>query len=187
MAGKRKTSFVVYADNPIYDEASDEDLGRLFRAMLAFVRTGEDTIPAGDPLRLVWVGVRHGLELDAEKWRDKCDKRAEAGKLGGMAKASNAKQKVANVANASFASAEHDATGHGHEPCTSGDVANASNSKQKVANVAEPEPEPVPEPVPEPENKPTPSSLVSGDADADEGGVGDGYVDWQSFRSAIDL
>lgn len=92
MAEKNHSSFVVYADNPVYDEIGDEDLGRLFRAMITFVRTGEDAIPKSDPLRLAWLNVRSTLARDAERWEQTRAARVKAGSLGGKAKAANNKQ-----------------------------------------------------------------------------------------------
>ena len=59
---------------------------------------------------------------NAEKWAETVEKRKEAGKKGGVAKANNNKQTVANVANAKFATNED---------------SKRSNAKQTVANVAD--------------------------------------------------
>ena len=153
-----KTSFVVYADSPLYDELGDEDLGRLFRAMLAFVRAGEDAIPKDDPLRYGWLGIRHGLELDAMKWRETCDERAKAGRAGGLARAANAKQRQASQANATLASKPKQ------------NLANQANQAVTVP-VTEPDTEPVT--VTEPDNPPSPL-LVSSHANAAGGGEWNG-------------
>ncbi len=152
-----KTSFVVYADSPLYDELGNEDLGRLFRAMLAFVRAGEDAIPKDDPLRYGWLGIRHGLELDAEKWRKTRDERARAGRSGGLAKAANAKRSQANQANAS-------------KP-----KQNQANLANQAVTVPVPVTEPVTVPVPvtEPDNPPSPL-LVSSHVNAAGGGAWNG-------------
>ena len=157
-----KTSFVVYADSPLYDELGDEDLGRLFRAMLAFVRAGEDAIPKDDPLRYGWLGIRHGLELDAEKWRKTRDERARAGRAGWLAKAANAKRSQANQANATFASKPKQ---------------NQANLANQAVTVPVPVPVPVPVTVPvtEPDNPPSPL-LVSSHDDAAGGG------DWNGLH-----
>ena len=143
-----KTSFVVHADSPLYDELGNEDLGRLFRAMLAFVRAGEDAIPKDDPLRYGWLGIRHGLELDAEKWRKTRDERARAGRAGGLAKAANAKRSQANQANAS----------------------KPKQNQANLANQAVTVPVPVTVPVTVPDNPPSPL-LVSSHDDAAGGGL----------------
>ena len=155
-----KTSFVVHADSPLYDELCDEDLGRLFRAMLAFVRAGEDAIPKDDPLRYGWLGIRHGLELDAERWRETRDGRARAGRAGGLAKAANAKRGQANQANATFASKPKQ------------NLANLANQAVTVP-VPVTVPVTVPVPVTEPDNPPSPL-LVSSHANAAGGGEWNG-------------
>ena len=157
-----KTSFVVHADSPLYDELDDEDLGRLFRAMLAFVRAGEDAIPKDDPLRYGWLGIRHGLELDAEKWDKTRDERAKAGRAGGLARAANAKLSQASQANATFASKPKQ---------------NQANLANQAVTVPVPVPVPVPVTVPvtEPDNPPSPL-LVSSHDDAAGGG------DWNGFH-----
>lgn len=122
MAGK-KQSFVLYHDirGPL-ELLSDDERGKLFLALLNYSESGE--VPAFDgALQMAFQFIRTAIDRDTAAWESKCEKRREAGSLGG-------KQKAANIANATF----------------------AKQSKQSVANVAVPVPVPVPDPVPVPVN-----------------------------------
>lgn len=51
-------------------------------------------------LKIVFEGIRSSLDRSFNQWEDERKKRADAGKLGGLAKASNAKQSQAKVRSA---------------------------------------------------------------------------------------
>lgn len=98
-----KKSFVVYHDiKAILDKLSDEQVGKLFRAMVN-QSMGED-VPEFDDLvlEIAFTPIRQQMNRDAEKWDGIKEKRAEAGRKGGLKTAE--KRAQAKQANATFAS-----------------------------------------------------------------------------------
>lgn len=98
-----KYSFVLY--NSYYDLIEDLDMeqrGALLTAILEHSLGIEQTDL--DPItKLAYRVIASQLDRDRKKWERTCKKRAEAGRRGGLAKASKAKQDLANVAKASKA------------------------------------------------------------------------------------
>lgn len=98
-----KDSFVLY--NSYYDLIEDLDMeqrGALLTAILEHSLGIEQT--ELDPItKLAYRVIASQLDRDRKKWERTCKKRAEAGRRGGLAKASKAKQDLANVAKASKA------------------------------------------------------------------------------------
>lgn len=98
-----KKSFVVYHDiKAILDKLSDDQVGKLFRAMVS--QSMGETVPEFDDLVLdiAFTPIRQQMSRDAEKWDDIKEKRAEAGRIGGLRSAE--KRAQANQANATSAS-----------------------------------------------------------------------------------
>ena len=98
-----KKSFVVYHDiKAILDKLSDEQVGKLFRAMVN--QSMGEIVPEFDDLVLdiAFTPIRQQMDRDAEKWDGIKEKRAEAGRKGGLKTAE--RRAKANQANATFAS-----------------------------------------------------------------------------------
>ncbi len=87
---KKRDSFVLYTSQRDAVQAlSDEDAGRLFKAIYSY-QLGEGE-PALAPMpNLVFLMMRPIFDRDALKWEETARKRAEAGAKGGRAKAGNA-------------------------------------------------------------------------------------------------
>jgi hypothetical protein len=98
MQGKK--SFVLYTDQrEVFDELSDEDAGKLIKHIFAYVND-EDPITEDKLLKVAFLPIKTQLKRDLKIWDEKKSQRAEAGKKGGLAKSSNAKQTLANPSNA---------------------------------------------------------------------------------------
>jgi hypothetical protein len=98
MEGKK--SFVLYTDQrEVFDELSDEDAGRLIKHIFSYVN---DENPSTDDLllKVAFLPIKTQLKRDLKMWDEKKLQRAEAGRKGGIAKSSNAKQTLANPSNA---------------------------------------------------------------------------------------
>lgn len=98
MEGKK--SFVLYTDQrEVFDELSDEDAGRLIKHIFSYVN---DENPSTDDLllKVAFLPIKTQLKRDLKMWDEKKQQRAEAGRKGGIAKSSNAKQSLANPSNA---------------------------------------------------------------------------------------
>ena len=98
MEGKK--SFVLYTDQrEVFDELSDEDAGRLIKHIFSYVN---DENPSTDDLllKVAFLPIKTQLKRDLKMWDEKKLQRAEAGRKGGIAKSSNAKQSLANPSNA---------------------------------------------------------------------------------------
>ena len=106
-----KGTFIVYDEiKDTLDEMTDEEIGRLFRAMVDYHVTGEDPELEGG-LKFAFIPIRQQMDRDDDKWNKTREARAEAGKKGGAPKGNqNAqkeeenKQKQAKQANGCFAS-----------------------------------------------------------------------------------
>ena len=96
-----KRSFIVYVDYADkFQSLSDEQFGKLMRLMIVYAASGEYE-PTNDlVVNLAFDVAKADLDRDGEKYEQIIEKRREAGKKGGLAKANN---RVANVANAKFA------------------------------------------------------------------------------------
>ena len=123
MASNSKKSFVLYHDIRTPLELLDDcERGKLFLAILNYSEFG--TLPDfGGALQMAFAFIRAALDRDADKWEDVRQKRAEAGKQGGIK--SGESRREANEANAS----------------------KSKQTKQNEANEAVPGPVPVPGPV----------------------------------------
>lgn len=98
MEGKK--SFVLYTDQrEVFDELSDEDAGRLIKHIFSYVN---DENPSTDDLllKVAFLPIKTQLKRDLKIWDEKKQQRSEAGRKGGIAKSSNAKQSLANPSNA---------------------------------------------------------------------------------------
>ena len=95
---ENKKSFILYADiESTVELLSDEDAGRLFRIILAYVND-KDPVVDNKLLQIAFEPIRQQLKRDLKVWKNKKNIRAEAGRKGGLAKSSNAKQKLTNLA-----------------------------------------------------------------------------------------
>ncbi len=107
-----KNSFVLYTEHLEQVEMlTDEQSGVLLKALMSYAAGKE--LPQMDAITaVVFSFMRAQIDKNNKKYEEAVNKRREAGRLGGLAKADNAKQTVANVAN-------------------------ATDAKQNVANVAD--------------------------------------------------
>lgn len=95
-------SFVLYQDQwESFDKLTMEERGRLITAIFKH-EIGEEN-EMDRITELCFVPIRQALDRNRDKYAEKVEKRREAGKLGGIAKGSKDKQKVAKIANAKFA------------------------------------------------------------------------------------
>ena len=106
MQGKK--SFVLYTDQmEVFEELTDEDAGKLIKIIFAYVN--DENPEVNDRLlKVAFLPIKTQLKRDLVVWDEKKQQRAEAGRKGGLAKASNAtfatndsskaKQNLANLA-----------------------------------------------------------------------------------------
>lgn len=88
------------------EQLGDAEIGRLFKAMLKYAESGEESDLRGNE-RFVWGFAK--LTIDRE--REYNEKKRVAGQAGGLAKSTNSKQVVANVSTSKQDIAE-DSTGY---------------------------------------------------------------------------
>lgn len=72
--GKEQKGFVVYGDvHAVVDELTDEQTGKLFKAMINYFTTGK--APKFDGiLKYVWIPIKQQMDRDKEKYDAKCEK-----------------------------------------------------------------------------------------------------------------
>lgn len=94
-------SFVLYKDSRIFiKRLSTEQRGVLLLAIFDYVCDGiAPDFSEDGMLQMSFEMIKSYLDRDEKKYREKCKKRAEAGRKGGLAKASNANQRLANLAD----------------------------------------------------------------------------------------
>lgn len=82
-----RNTFLLYIDRlEVLDEMTDEDAGRLFRAIRDYVKNG--SLPErGTVVSIAFHALKPSLDSDAEKYRLMCLQRSEAGKKSGQARA----------------------------------------------------------------------------------------------------
>ena len=101
MEGKK--SFVLYTDQrEIFEELSDEDAGKLIKHIFSYVND-ENPETEDKFIRLAFLPIKTQLKRDLKIWDQKKQLRSEAGKKGGLAKASkssNATNSLAKPSNA---------------------------------------------------------------------------------------
>ena len=73
------------------DKLSDEDAGKLLKAIFHYRETGEvDDLPFGADI--VFIPIQQTIDENEEKYREVCERRAEAGRQGGRPKKANASE-----------------------------------------------------------------------------------------------
>jgi len=94
-----KKSFILYIDAlNILDEMSDKDIALLFKAMRDYHLKKE--IKLTGLLKVVFKQFENQFSRDNDKYLEEIEKRRVAGRIGGLAKASNAKQVLASAKSA---------------------------------------------------------------------------------------
>lgn len=77
---------------------TDEELGQVTRAIFVYSQEWQ-IIELPRMLKIVFEWIRSSIDRSDEKWLNERRKRADAWRLWGLAKASNAKQPLANLAD----------------------------------------------------------------------------------------
>ena len=97
---KNKKSFILYADIlSTIEELTDSEKGKLFELILFYVNDKNPDLKNYDKvIRVAFKPIESQLKRDLDRWQSTKTKRAEAGRLGGLAKATNAKQSKAKLA-----------------------------------------------------------------------------------------
>lgn len=96
---KEKKSFVMYKSwGAAIKNMDDAQAGALLKAIYAY-QAGEETELDG-AISFVFDLIRDKFEDDAEKYERECQKKAENGRKGGLAKAKSAKQELASAKSA---------------------------------------------------------------------------------------
>ena len=96
-----KKGFILFLNFlPMIDALTDEEAGRLIKAIMHH-ENGEEIDLTNDRLvQAAYLGITPQIDLQNEKWEKTKEARREAGRRGGIAKVSNAKQTLANDSNA---------------------------------------------------------------------------------------
>jgi hypothetical protein len=98
MEGKK--SFVMYTDQrEVFDELDDVTAGKLIKHIFSYVND-EDPIAEDLLLKIAFLPIKTQLKRDLKVWDQKKVQRVEAGRKGGLAKASNASEVLAKPSNA---------------------------------------------------------------------------------------
>jgi len=95
---ENKKSFVLYTDIiHVFANLTDDEAGKLVKHLLAYVND-QNPITDNRIIQIAFEPIKLQLKRDLKHWESVVDKRRDAGKLGGLAKASKGKQNVANLA-----------------------------------------------------------------------------------------
>lgn len=91
-----KKSFILHIDSlGVLDELTDEQAGKLFKAIFAYQK--ECTVDLDFGLKMAFMPFKNQFNRDDQKWSETREKRAMAGKLGGASKSSKSKQVLASA------------------------------------------------------------------------------------------
>ena len=81
-----KSSFLIYLDyKEQFELLSDEELGKLLRAIMLYEETGEITELSG-MLKMAFSFIKTQLDKDRQKYEEMCEKNRENAKKGGRPK-----------------------------------------------------------------------------------------------------
>ena len=96
-----KKGFILFLNFlPMIDALTDEEAGRLIKAIMHHENGEEIDLTNDRIVQAAYLGITPQIDLQNEKWEKTKEARREAGRRGGLAKASNAKQTLANDSNA---------------------------------------------------------------------------------------
>lgn len=99
-----KNSFVLQTRlNAVVAKLSDKQAGVLFKGILNYAENGTVANFEDSAVVIAFEFVRQDLDYTAKKYAETCARRAESGKLGGLAKLANASKCYQKQANASKA------------------------------------------------------------------------------------
>lgn len=83
-------SFLVYKDNsPLVENCTDEQAGKLFKALFAFACYGEELDTDDRMLKGFYTVFRNAIVRDDAKYQERCRKNQENGSKGGRPKKQN--------------------------------------------------------------------------------------------------
>lgn len=84
-----KISFLMYLDyEEQFDLLTDEQLGKLMRAIIKYEKTQEEPELDG-MMKMAFSFIKSQLDRDREKYNNKCEKNRENGAKGGRPKKEN--------------------------------------------------------------------------------------------------
>ncbi len=84
-------SFIIYKEwEECVDELSDEDAGKLFKALFDFASRGEE-LKLKDCVKFTFMFMKSALERDGKKWEKVCKARSDAAKAKQAQKENSAK------------------------------------------------------------------------------------------------
>ena len=96
----KKESIVFYFDwIDAFSDLPGEQVKEILQAIVRFVRDGKETDFPDVAQRIIYQLIKRQVERDIKKYERICDKRAEYGRNGGLAKASKSKQVLAKLAD----------------------------------------------------------------------------------------
>lgn len=98
----KSKAFLIYHDNKTFvDRLDDQQAGQLFKAIFKYEVDGIEPEKGqlSDALDMCFQIFKLNLDKARVEYDKKCKARAEAGRKGGLAKASKAKQSKANLPN----------------------------------------------------------------------------------------
>ena len=100
MAGINHNSFLLYGDKKsLVDICTDEQAGKLIKAIFAFACDGEELETDDRVLAIAYSVFRDMIKLNDEKYTIKCNTYAENGRKGGLATAAKRQQMLANASD----------------------------------------------------------------------------------------
>ena len=100
----QKNSFVLPTRlNDVVAKLSDKQAGVLFKGILNYATNGTVANFEDGAVIIAFTFVKQDMDYTAKKYVDTCNRRAENGRLGGLAKVANASKSKQMLANASKA------------------------------------------------------------------------------------
>lgn len=96
MSDNKQKSFLIYYDNEIIVcRLSDDEAGKLFKALFPYgrehVKPDFENSPA---LAMAFDVLSMAIDRDSERYAQRCERNRENGRKGGLAKATNSKQSL---------------------------------------------------------------------------------------------
>lgn len=146
---ENKKGILLYIDQlAVLNKMTDEQAGRLFKTIYFYSIGDEEQLneSTSDPIiGLLFETFKGSLERNEKLYQKKCEKRREAGRLGGLQRVANLKQSQADASDvtneqasqATASDATHEQANEANASIAKQDQANASKLKHNQANQAD--------------------------------------------------
>jgi len=105
---KKKTGFILFHEYAeLLADLTDAEMGVFMRAIFVYETTGGVPAFKSAAMKMAFGFIKKDLDNNRDKWDETCQKRAEAGRKGGLAKSSKSSNATTDIANLADKDKDH--------------------------------------------------------------------------------